>query len=208
MKLVIDEKACIKKQVTLPEVLYALAVRSGLTGQVVRNMLKERIIVRQKDSNEHAVTPRWDNILDTILKDSTKTCKKTTEELLDLAKKIQELFPKQKMVSRLGEETPYYFRCNRTEIRKHLAMFFENYGDVSDEDILDATKRYVSMHALKNYRGMRLAKYFIWKNDRKYTDEDTIHIEQLSDLATFLENKEEGKEIANTIPESWTIRVS
>ena len=38
---------------------------------------------------------------------------------------------------------------------------------------------------------MRLAKYFIIKDDRKLSVDDEVHVEQLSDLATFLENKTE-----------------
>ena len=40
---------------------------------------------------------------------------------------------------------------------------------------------------------MRLAKYFIIKDDKRLTVDDEVHVEQLSDLATFLENKSENK---------------
>ena len=74
-----------------------------------------------------------------------------------------------------------------------LKKFLDIYGEVSDDDIIDATKRYVDTYAPKGYVGMRLAKYFIIKDDKRLTVDDEVHVEQLSDLATFLENKSENK---------------
>ena len=90
-----------------------------------------------------------------------------------------------------GTASPFYFRCNKTEIKNKLKKFFTIYGEVSDEDIIDATERYVASYAPKGYRGMRLAKYFIMKDDRKLMADDEVHVEEISDLATFPENKTE-----------------
>ena len=114
------------------------------------------------------------------------------KRLMQLAERVQECFPKQKMRDRFGRETPFYYRCNKSEIKKKLEKFLERYGEVSDEDIIDATKRYVASFR-GNYSGMRLAKYFIWKDDRKLGDDEQLHVEALSDLATFLENKDSGQ---------------
>jgi hypothetical protein len=75
---------------------------------------------------------------------------------------------------------------------------------VEDEDILDATRRYVASFQ-GNYSGMRLIKYFILKDDVRQ-GEDGNHVEQISDLATFLENKEsEGEE--GVTNEGWTTKM-
>ena len=46
-----------------------------------------------------------------------------------------------------------------------------------------------------DYRYMRLLKYFIWKNDKVKTDSG-VSIEQVSDLASYIEN--EGQEDERT----------
>lgn len=189
MKLIIDEKACQKHKMTLEEVLLTLALRRGLTGNDIQEMLEKEILVEGKGTDWYQVTQHWSDVIDDILLDSVAQ-ERTDEQLLDLALKVQECFPKQKMKDRWGRETSYYYRCNRTEIKRHLKMFFEGYGNVPDEEVLDATKRYVASFN-GDYNGkMRLAKYFIWKNDRKMNADEEVHVEQLSDLATFIENKE------------------
>lgn len=182
MKIVLDEKQCLKDKLTLQEALIATAVSMGDFKSTIDNMVNRRIITL----NTSEVLPEWKG-----------TIKKLTgsedERFEALAVKVQECFPKQKMMLANGRESPFYFRCNKTEIKNKLKKFITVYGEVSDEDIIDATKRYVSTYASKGYRGMRLAKYFIIKDDRKLMEDDEIHVEQLSDLATFLENKTEEK---------------
>lgn len=202
MKLIIDEKACQKHKMTLEEVLLTLALRRGLTGNNIQEMLEKEILVEGKGTDWYQVTQHWSDVIDDILLDSVAQ-ERTDEQLLDLALKVQECFPKQKMKDRWGRETSYYYRCNRTEIKRHLKMFFEGYGNVPDEEVLDATNRYVASFN-GDYNGkMRLAKYFIWKNDRKINADEEVHVEQLSDLATFIENKEAEEEITNS--NNWMV---
>jgi hypothetical protein len=53
---------------------------------------------------------------------------------------------------------------------------------------------------------MRLIKYFILKDDVRLSEDGTGHVEQISDLATFLENKEsEGEE--GVTNEDWTTKM-
>lgn len=182
MKIIIDEKECLKKHLTLQEALIAAAVSMGKYRDTINNMINRGII--KQDSPE--ITPEWKKVIDKMVADEDG-------RLAALAVKVQECFPKQKMVNNYGQESPFYFRCNKTEIKNKLKKFIEVYGEVSDEDIIDATKRYVNSYVPKGYRGMRLAKYFILKDDRKLSADDEVHVEQLSDLATFLENKTEEK---------------
>jgi hypothetical protein len=52
---------------------------------------------------------------------------------------------------------------------------------------------------------MRIIKYFILKDDVKPSEDGQGHVEQISDLATFLENKESEDEDINN--EEWTSKM-
>jgi len=180
MKITLDEKVCLKQKLTLQEALIAAAMSMGKYKETLSNMVT-RGIVRQ---DYPTLTDEWWKPINELIgADDVR--------FEALATKVQECFPKQKMINAYGQESPFYFRCNKTEIKNKLKKFISIYGEVSDEDIIDATKRYVATYAPKGYRGMRLAKYFIIKDDRKLCADDEVHVEQLSDLATFLENKTE-----------------
>ena len=204
MKIVIDEKVCTKHKMTPVEVLFALAIRCSESPQgELLNMEKREILVR--DDNTYKVTMHWSDVLDEIISDSSGKVEKSDEELLELAKQMRELYPQGKMKDRYGRMTPYYYRCNNSEVVKKLKKFFTIFGDVSDEEIIDATKRYVASFQ-GNYTGMRLIKYFILKDDVKPSEDGTGHVEQISDLATFLENKEGEEEEVNN-DDSWLMNV-
>lgn len=180
MKITLDEKTCLKNKLTLQEALIAAAVSMGNYKSTFDNMI-----------NRHVLGIMGQNI-DSKWKDTIKNLINSEDERFEaLATKVQECFPKQKMMYANGTASPFYFRCNKTEIKNKLKKFLTIYGEVANEDIIDATKRYVASYASKGYRGMRLAKYFIMKDDRKLMADDEIHVEEISDLATFLENKTE-----------------
>ena len=203
MKITIDEKVCTKHKMSVPEVLMALALRS-CEENTIENMLNREILVVKEEGlfeDAYKVTQRWSDVLDEILADSSETVEKSDEELLELAQKMRELYPQGKMKDRYGRPTPYYYRCNNSEVVKKLKKFFTIFDNVSDEEILDATKRYVASFQ-GNYTGMRLIKYFILKDDVKPSEDGQGHVEQISDLATFLENKESEEEGVNT-QEDW-----
>jgi hypothetical protein len=180
MKITLDEKTCLKNKLTLQEALIATAVSMGNYKSVFDNMINRHVLGIMGQS----VDSKWKDIIKNLI-DAEDARFET------LAIKVQECFPKQKMMYANGTASPFYFRCNKTEIKNKLKKFLTIYGDVSDEDIIDATKRYVASYASKGYRGMRLAKYFIMKDDRKLMADDEVHVEEISDLATFLENKTE-----------------
>ena len=180
MKITLDEKTCLKNKLTLQEALIAAAVSMGNYKSVFDNMINRHILGIMGQS----IDSKWKDVIKNLIDAED-------ERFETLATKVQECFPKQKMMYANGTASPFYFRCNKTEIKNKLKKFLTIYGDVSDEDIIDATKRYVASYASKGYRGMRLAKYFIMKDDRKLMADDEIHVEEISDLATFLENKTE-----------------
>lgn len=207
MKIVIDEKVCTKHKMTLPEVLLALAIRAQGSDDIVENLINREILIRPNEKAPlitYLVTQHWSDVLDEIISDSSGKVEKSDEELLELTKQMRELYPQGKMKDRYGRMTPYYYRCNNSEVVKKLKKFFTIFGNVPDEEILDATKRYVASFQ-GNYTGMRLIKYFILKDDIKPSEDGTGHVEQISDLATFLENKESEEEEVNN--DDWTSKM-
>lgn len=186
-KIEIDEAKCLKLGLTLQETLIAIAISMGKYRETATNMLNRGIITLDLfKQGSPDITSKWKSKVGSFLVSDE-------QRLETLALKVQDCFPKQKLMYANGRESPFYFRCNKTEIKNKLKKFLDFYGEVSDDDIIDATKRYVDTYASKGYLGMRLAKYFILKDDRRLTADDEVHVEQLSDLATFLENKSENK---------------
>ena len=203
MKVTIDEKVCLKHKMTIQEALLALAIRSGKLEDDLENMVKREILV--DDKKGYLVTQHWSEVLDEIMCDSSQECQKSDEELLELAKKMREMFPAGKQKDKYGRDTTYYYRCNNAEVVKKLKKFFTLFGNFSDEEILDATHRYVASFNGKYWQNgiLRLVKYFILKDQVKQ-GEDGSHVEQVSDLLTFLENKEVEE---NKSTESWTTKM-
>lgn len=203
MKITIDEKVCTKYKMTLSECLLALAFRIAKEGDI-HNMLEREILVRQ--SGQYLVTQHWSDVLDEILADSSGVVEKSDDDLLKLAQKMRELYPQGKMTDRFGRPTPYYYRCNNSEVVKKLKKFFTIFGNFSDEEILSATRRYVASFR-GNYTGMRLIKYFILKDDVRPSEDGAGHVEQISDLATFLENKESEEEVEVNNSDEWLMNM-
>ena len=206
MKLTIDEKVCARHKMSIEEFILALMFRQIRDPIKVReNLLKREILV--KVNGKYLVTQRWSEEMDEILTDSIGDMGKSVDELAELAVKVKDCFPQCKMKDRYGRDTPYYYRCNKSEVAKALKRFFVQYGNnYTDEEIVDATKRYVASFK-GNYSGMRLAKYFIMKNPVKQGEDGNGYVEQVSDLLTFLENKEEGDGVGGVNNDDWTLKV-
>lgn len=187
MKVVIDEKVCNKHKMTFSEVLLSLAFKEARPNDI-QNLLNRKILVKTED--QYLLTERWADVIQNILCES---CDNTDDEerLLELAKKIRECFPEGRMPG-----TAYYYRCNSREIVLKLKKFFAQYGNYSDDKIINATKRFVASFN-GNYKYLPLAKYFISKN-KTITDEDgTNHISEVSELASYLENNTDKEQITN-----------
>lgn len=195
-KTVIDDRVCTRHKLSYHEVMLSLIVRSFSKNEtldsLLDNMLKREILVKEGD--RYLITQRWNDVVDEILADSSGSCRKTPDELMQLAVRIQECFPKMAQPDKYGRPTRYFFRCNKREIMLSLKRFYEAYseviGDITDDDIIDATKRYVAEGAKEGYICMRLAKYFVFKNELKKDENGTSHVDPVSDLMTYLENKE------------------
>ena len=184
MKYVIDTDVCIREQVSLPIVLYTMLVQSGANlEEVKKDALQNEVVVERGE--ELLVTEAWADKVARILLLSDKEVPK--EDRLDaLAVALMEVFPKGKK-----EGTSVYWK----------GKFFKLYGNTyTDEQIITAAKHYVASFN-GNYAYMRALKYFIWKDERKIDSDGNGYIEEVSDLATYIENA--GQE--ETTSQDWDL---
>lgn len=196
MQLSIDERQCSKYHLTPQQLLVALAVRSTEDFKALwKDLIQREVIV--KHDGQWMITQRWNDRVDDILMESTgKT--ESEDRLVELAKKMRKEYPDGKIPG-----TSYYYRCNVGEVASKLKRFFLKYGSYSDDEIIAATKRFVKDKKGDTY--LPLLKYFIWKQKTVRDEWGVGHVEEISTLATYLENsQQEGeKERKATNDDSW-----
>lgn len=192
MKLTIDEDACKKVKLSLPEVLMITLVKTGVNIETLLKQMKEKQILVEEHTllgTNLLVTQRWSDLSDKALLSADKSVP-DNKRLENLAKALMEVFPAGKK-----EGTSQYWRGNLRDNALRLAKFFKLYGDkYTDEQMIEAAKNYVSSHNGK-YQYMRVLKYFIWKDARKVNSEGEGYIEEVSDLAAFIENAKDEKNL-------------
>lgn len=192
MKITIDEDACKKVKLSLPEVLMITLVKTGVNIETLLKQMKEKQILVEEHTllgTDLLVTQRWSDLSDKALLSADKSIP-DNKRLENLAKSLMEVFPAGKK-----EGTSQYWKGNLRDNTLRLAKFFKLYGDkYTDEQMIEAAKNYVSSHNGK-YQYMRVLKYFIWKDTRKVNSEGEGYIEEVSDLAAFIENAKDEKNL-------------
>lgn len=192
MKITIDEDTCKKVKLSLPEVLMITLVKTGVNIETLLKQMKEKQILVEEHTllgTNLLVTQRWSDLSDKALLSADKSVP-DNKRLENLAKSLMEVFPAGKK-----EGTSQYWKGNLRDNTLRLAKFFKLYGDkYTDEQMIEATKNYVSSHNGK-YQYMRVLKYFIWKDTRKVNSEGEGYIEEVSDLAAFIENAKDEKNL-------------
>lgn len=185
MQLSIDERQCSKYHLTPQQVLITLAVRSTDDFKALwKDLLDREVIV--KHGGQWLITQRWNDRVDDILMESTGKAE-SEDRLIALAKKMRDVYPDGKMPG-----TSYYYRCNVREIASKMKRFFLDHGNYTDDEIVEATKKFAE--ANKGNKYIPLLKYFISKQKTVRDEYGVGHIEEVSELASYLENKqEEGK---------------
>jgi hypothetical protein len=184
MKYSIDEKTALKHHLNMNEILALMLFKQGCNVPVlIDTMLKRELIVQDMFGN-YLITKHWDDELQKVLLESDKDIPKDND-LNHLVGQLRELFPK-------GIKTgSAAWRGNVREIKLRLQKFFKIYENVySDEAIIEATRKYVESFN-GNYTYMRILKYFILKDEIKIDEEGNRYVEQVSELANFLENEME-----------------
>lgn len=192
MKITIDEDACKKVKLSLSEVLMITLVKTGVNIETLLKQMKEKQILVEEHTllgTNLLVTQRWSDLSDKALLSADKSVP-DNKRLENLAKSLMEVFPAGKK-----EGTSQYWKGNLRDNTLRLAKFFKLYGDkYTDEQMIEATKNYVSSHNGR-YQYMRVLKYFIWKDTRKVNSEGEGYIEEVSDLAAFIENAKDEKNL-------------
>lgn len=193
MTISISEKVCKDNNLNLSELLAILLIKSCNDVSKLFKSLEERKIIVKDMFEGYMITQRWDDVASTILLDSDKD-KQSPERIESLATKLMEIFPREKKVG-----TCHYFRGNKKDIILKLKKFFKIYGKFTDEQILNAATKYVESFN-GNYSYMRILKYFIWKDEVKINSDGIRYVEEVSDLASWIENV--GQE--ESLSSDWT----
>lgn len=194
MKYVIDEDVCKEHNLTLEECLLLLIFISGQNiTDLKSSILKKHFANKDTTRDDFLIVPsKTKSEISSIIIDSEPKAKLKEQELTELARKMQEIFPKGKKPG-----TTYQWRGSVIEITKKLKTLVSKYNiDLNEDDVLEATRKYVQGFN-GNYEKMRLLKYFILKAVR---DADG-NIALYSDLLSLIENKD-----SDTIDSDWTTR--
>lgn len=195
MTITIDEEVCKNWGLTMPEVLALTLVKTGADVPALFASLEDKKALVRDIRNKYLVTMGYDERLSSVLLDSDKD-RQPQDRIELLASQMMELFPALKKAG-----SSQYFRGNRKDITLRLKKFFKLYGNrFSNSQILEATKKYVESFN-GNYTYMRVLKYFIWKDERRVDSEGVGYIDEVSDLASYIEN--DGKEFNK----EWTANI-
>mgnify|MGYP005915162485 CR=1 FL=1 len=194
MTITINEAVCRDYGLTLAEVLAILLVKTGTTiPELYMSLEEKKALIKDGIFPKYLITQGYDERVSSILLDSDKS-RQPPERIDNLATKMMELFPAAKKTG-----TSQYYRGNRKDITLRLKKFFKLYGNkFTDKQILEATEKYVKSFN-GDYRYMRVLKYFIWKDERRVDSDGVGYIDEVSDLATYIEN-ETGRVLDN----DWT----
>lgn len=185
MEILINDQVLDSAGLTLSELLYLMLLDLDVTADIIPELEKKNWLKKG-----HLTESSRQKLADVL--NNTKKEPSTEERIEDLADSLMKIFPKGKK-----EGTPYYWKGNKKEIKDKLKKFFVYFGDTYDDtQILNAAKKYVESFN-GSYRYMRLLKYFIWKNDRKIIEEGKVSVEQVSELASYIENEGEDNNMDN-----------
>ena len=182
MKYCIEENVAKRHHLSINELLGLMLFKNGCNPQQLINRMLERELIVQDMFGNYQPTMHWDDELQKVLLESDAEVPKDND-LNYLVGQLREIFPK-------GIKTgSAAWRGNKREITLRLQKFFKIYDKYTDEEIISATKKYVESFN-GNYTYMRILKYFILKDEVKVGEEGR-YVEQVSELANFLENEME-----------------
>ena len=193
MTISINEEICKKNGLDMSELFAILLIKSCEDLAKLFQSMEDRKILVKDLFKGYMITQRWDDVVSSILLASDKSSQ-SPERHKNLTLKLMEQFPKEKKAG-----TCHYFRGNKKDNILRLKKFFKLYGKYTDQQIIDAAKRYVSSFN-GNYSYMRVLKYFIWKDDVKTDADGNRYVDEVSDLANWIENA--GQE--DSMNNDWT----
>lgn len=155
----------------------------------IESAKSKNLIYRYKVNNSpyrYIISDEGKALLETM---SAYTSTKTSElNFLDVASKMRAIFPKG-----IKEGTNSRWVDGLSLVAKRLRQFTAKYGEFTEEEILDATKRYVDSFN-GNFTKMRTLRYFMWADKR---NPSTGEVEYTSDLLSFLEDTEDSNRVSD-----------
>lgn len=207
MKLIIDTDVCKNKGSDADVIIYLLSLLSScpITADTFEKARQKGFLKFHKPYDRMQVFPDYVEASDTgkyVAESMMANSNNTNEDRFTaLANKLRAIFP-------AGKKSGYAYTWRDSEscIADRLKKFFLKYGNYSDDEIVNATKRYVDSFN-GNYTYMQLLKYFIWKN--KVAVEEVVNgrvvgeVEKQSQLAAWLDDKEEE----NSCNDDWTVEL-
>ena len=197
MKITFDTNACKKNDRDIDLILYLISFAAGakITAKTFEKARQQNFLRFKEMYNRNQPFPEYvelsqdgEFLVESIMAESNVGTN-TDDRFTILANKLRELYPAGKKPG-----YAYTWRDSTSCIVDRLKKFVMKYGDYSDEEIINATKRYVNSFN-GNYQYMQLLKYFIWKN--KVSGGELVdgrlvgEVEKQSQLAAYLEDTEE-----------------
>ena len=194
MKLIIDSEICKKNNLTLEEVLVLYLSSKDIDVRNIVNSLINKNVAYKNLYNENLVVldTGIKKMLSNIIVDSNAIVQKQGEKRFkELAEKLRAIY-----IPGKKEGTQDYFKSSSKEIVEKLKRFVIDFGDFSDEQIIEATQKYVNSFN-GDYKYAQLLKYFISKKVDgekgsrllmylENADQDDLGIENNSDWTTSL----------------------
>jgi hypothetical protein len=183
MKYVIDTDKLLEHDLTLDELLYLIALSFNVEindSTIVSCHNKDFITKEYNPITGHSyavINKTGTDKLEAFFADCEVIPKGKKDRYEELAIKLRELFPSGKK-----EGTNYYWKDSIKIIANKLKVVTKQYGEFTDEQAIDATKRYVESFN-GNYTYMQLLKYFISKREAKNGE-----IVENSQLMSYIEN--------------------
>lgn len=185
MKLTIDSKACENNGLTLEEfIILFLFTKKVDINEIINSLVEKKVAGRDLFSDNSLVLgSKTKQLIEKIILESNDSVKNNTERIKNLAKTLQEMYIQGKKAG-----TQDYFKGSSAEIIQRLKRFFVEYGEFTDEQIIEATKKYIASFN-GDYKFAQLLKYFISKK---------VDGERGSRLLSYIENANQ-KEAQQTI---------
>lgn len=188
-KIIFETKILDKYNMDIDELLYLISLYYNvkINDKTIDKLNSKGLIFKDIEDNCEFYTLNRDSreLLSNIIIDSsdlkeTKRKQKDNDRFYNLAIKLREIYP-----AGVKDGTHYQWRDSTSIIATRLKGLILKYNaDFTDEEAIDATKRYVESFN-GNYTYMQLLKYFISKREIK--DGETV---ENSQLLSYIENKD------------------
>tara|TARA_R100000353_G_scaffold59745_2_gene47401 strand:+ start:638 stop:1210 length:573 start_codon:yes stop_codon:yes gene_type:complete len=175
----------LKLGITPNQFLILYGIKKSLSFQLANNADEIDQLTNLGFIKDLKVTEKGDAAIRSFERYFKTSKKKTSTQLMgkEFAKRLDEyrkVFPPGKLPS--GKPA----RVNVRTLENSFRWFFENYDDVSWDEVIDATKMYVNEYRDNNYLYMKTSQYFVSKQDKNKV--------RTSDLMDYIEMLRDGVE--------------